>query len=50
MVSHCLSIAAMTGLEFDVLFELFKAGFYFPSRSKYTIILNESVEEPILNK
>jgi hypothetical protein len=34
MVSHCLSIAALTCPAADDLFELFKAGFYFPSRSK----------------
>src|SRR5664279_5611190 len=31
MVSHGLSIAALTGPAADVLFELFKAGFNFPA-------------------
>jgi hypothetical protein len=34
MVSHFLSIAALIGSAAEVLFERFKAGFYFPSRSK----------------
>src|SRR5450756_1207620 len=32
MVVHCLGIATLTGPATDVLFELFKAGFNFPSR------------------
>jgi len=32
MVVHCLSIASLTCSAADVLFELFKAGFNFPSR------------------
>jgi hypothetical protein len=32
MVSHGLCIAALTGSVADVLFELFKSGFNFPSR------------------
>src|SRR5512137_2278849 len=38
MVVHCLSIAALTCPAADVLFELFKTGFNFPTRP---IILDE---------